>query len=1500
VDAVEAHGTGTRLGDPIEAQALLATYGQDRAEPLWLGSVKSNIGHAQAAAGVSGVIKMVLAIGNGVLPPTLHVDIPTPHVDWSAGAVRLLTEGRAWQPDRPRRGAVSSFGLSGTNAHVILEQAPEEPAGPDRTDDATPLPFVLSARDADTLAVQAGRLAAHLGAHPDLDLAGIGRTLATGRPRSARRATVIAEDHAGLLAGLTAIAAGETPESVVRGVAGADRDGVVFVFPGQGSQWAGMATELLDTEPVFAERMRECAAALAPHVDWSLLAVLRGDSDSWLSRVDVVQPVLWATMVSLAALWADRGVRPAAVIGHSQGEIAAACVAGALSLDDAATVVALRAAALTELAGTGAMASVALPAERVRELLRPGLDIAAVNGPATVVVSGDLTAMTAFEEAVTGAGGRVRRIAVDYASHSSHVETIRERVLADLADIEPRTPEVPFHSTVLGEPVDGPVLDADYWYRNLRSTVRFEEAVRAVLDAGRRVFVEVSPHPVLTISVQETAGDTDIDIVAVGTLRRDDGGSRRVATALAELHVHGVPVDLDGRFDGARRVDLPTTAFRRTRYWLDAPAPAGDVRAAGLTTANHPLLTAVLPAPDADSVVLTGLLSLATHRWLADHDALGTVLLPGTSYVELAIRAGEEVGCDLLEELTIEAVLPLPATGGVRLQVRVGEPDGAGRRDLTIHSRVDGAPREVAWTLHATGVLAPGAESATFDFAAGVWPPAGADAVDITGVYDYLTSQGYHYGPMFRGLRGIWLRGAETFAEVALPEEAVGDAVEFRLHPSILDAALSATDFMAGRTPQEVGGTQLPFAWTGVTLHAAGAARLRVRITSVAEGAGSDSVRLELADPAGLPVATVRSLVVRPVTAERVNAALLAYTGLRQHESLYRIGWQQLPLGAAVAATADGWAVLGDDRLGLGDGVTLVPDLAALETVPPVVVYPVRTPEGVAPVAVRAVAAATLAVLREWLADERFADATLLVLTEHAVPVVEHDGVDLAQAPVWGVLRSAQEENPGRFALADTDGSAAAAAALPALLRADVPEASLRGATVRVPRLARVAELAAPLPSPWPADSTVLVTGGTGGLGAIVARHLVTGHQVGNLVLTSRRGLDAPGARDLHAELTAAGAAVTVVPCDVADRDAVAALLAEHPVTAVVHAAGAMDNALVGALTEDQVEKVLRPKVDGAWHLHELTADRELTAFVLFSSCAGLLVSAGQANYAAANRFLDALAVHRRAEGLSGSALAFGLWTTPTEMGGGVTDADLTRLGRLGMPGMTDAEGLALLDAALTVDEPVLVPIRLDATAPGPVSGEVPLLLRDVLTPPVRRPTRVAAPRAGVAVEPAQPLPRRLAPLGAAERERVLLDLVRTHVAAVRHDVPESVDPTRGFTESGLDSLAAIDLRNRLQVATELRLPATLMFDYPNPGLLASFLLTELLPDIQEPEPAAAGPDDDSLRRAVAAIPVAALRAAGLLTALLRLAPADGAPSDLQGMDIDDLVRGVLAADGPN
>ncbi|GAA2124628.1 type I polyketide synthase [Actinomadura napierensis] len=1663
VDAIEAHGTGTALGDPIEAGALARTYGAARAggAPVRLGSLKSNIGHAQAAAGIGGLIKMVEALRAGRLPRTLHVREPSEHVDWDAGGLALLTDPVPWpRADRPRRAAVSSFGISGTNAHVIVEEAAAPTAGePDRPG---PVPLPLSARTGAALRAQAERVRDFMAAHPEERPADIARTLAARTPMR-RRAVVIGDTRDDLMDGLQTLAGGGRVPAAVRGyrspavvrAEARDASEPVFVFPGQGAQWRGMALDLLRESPVFRERMAECERALAAHCDWSLRDVLENDP---LDRVDVVQPALFAVMVSLARLWESAGVRPAAVVGHSQGEIAAACVSGALSLDDAAKVVSLRSRALRKVAGSGGMASVPLPADEID--LPARVWTAAVNGPSATVVAGDADALDDLVARLQGEGVDARRVDVDYASHTEAMEPMRDPLLADLAGLGPADPAVPLWSTLTGGPLDR-AMDERYWFDNIRGIVRFQDAVHALIEAGHTRFVEVSPHPVLTRAIADTAGDHDVTVL--GTLRRDGGGLAQFLTSAAGAHIDGVPVDWDVFVPEGRIVPMPTYPFESRRYWRSSRA-VGGAGVAGAAKAQHPLLDTEVELPGA-GLLRTGRLSVERHPWLADHEIAGEVLVPGTAQVEMACSAGARIGRARLRELVLERPLAVPDSGEIEVRLMAGAD-----RSVVIESRPGGA---ADWTRHATGTLDDDAEPEPRR--AEEWPPPGAEPLPLDDAYDRLAGRGYHYGPAFRGLRRAWRDGGDLYAEVGSDQ----DRDAYRVHPALLDAALHPL-LLPGEGHPEV-----PFVWKGVSCRPTDTSTLRVRLTRDGDG----TARLEAADAEGRTVAVVESLDLRPLAgnapgglyetrwreltdepdgdpsaahivtvpdldgampddAHRAARAVLeslqdipdsdtvavltrnahrvlpgdgsagpaqaAVTGLVRSARSERPGRLVLIDGdgdrsseeALPKALATGEAELavrrgrlyaprladypGDDDLTPPDGgewrldVTRRGSLDDLALVPaPEAARPLG--EGEVRIAVRAsglnfrdVAVALRLVSTErtmgsegaGIVTETGPGVTALSPGDRVAGVFErsHGPVAVADArqivpmpPGWTFAHAASvpivfatayqclveiaELGRGESVLihAATGGVGLAAVQLARHLGAEVyatasppkhdvlrglgldddhiassrdlefekrfrgridvvlnslaretVDASLRvlrpggrfveigktdirdpgavraehpdvryaaydllsvepgrvgevlrtvldlhedGALRPLPlqtydvrrapealRTLRHAEhigklvLTVPPPAPFGPAGTVLITGGTGRLGALLARHLVRDHGVRRLVLAGRRGRAAEGVPELEAELTGLGAETAFPVCDTADRDALARLLDEHAPTAVVHAAGVLDDGLAATLTGERMDAVLRPKVDAAWHLHELTRDRDLTAFVLFSSAVGVLGAPGQSNYAAANTWLDALAGHRRARGLPAVSLSWGLWDEEGGMTGHLSGEQVDRLRRTGIAPLPAERGLALFDAALRSSREHLVPMHLDVRDVRP--GTVPMLadlVRDVPEPA----EECEASGTGLADH--------LRGASGEDLERVLTAAVcDTAGEILGYPEPGAVGPDDAFKELGFDSLLSVDLRNRVNRELGIELPTTAVMDNPTPAELAGAIRAAL------------------------------------------------------------------------
>lgn len=1768
VDAVEAHGTGTRRGDPIEAHALLATYGQNRPadRPLWLGSLKSTIGHLQAAAGVAGVMKMVLAMRHGLLPKTLNCDEPSPRVDWSAGAVELLNQARPWEANgSPRRAGVSGFGVSGTNAHVIIEEPPsivDEDAKP-----ATPevVPWVLSARSAAALRDQAQRLSDRLDEDESLNPVDVAYSLATTRATLEHRAVLVGQDRNDLRPALTAFAAGEPTPGVILGSAPAAAGRTAFLFTGQGAQRAGMGRTLAARFPVFADAFEDVLGRLDKHLDRPLRSVLYAEEGSaeaeLINETVFAQTGLFAVEVALFRLLEAWGIRPDLVAGHSIGELAAAHVSGVLGLDDACALVAARGRLMRALPAGGVMLAVRADEETVAPLLDGHTDrvgIAGVNSPESTVVSGARGPVEEIAAQLTAAGTKTQWLRVSGAFHSPLMEPMLAEFRKVAEGLSFAAPRIRFVSTVTGELVTDELRDPGYWVRNVRQTVRFRDAVETLAAEGVTRFVELGPAAVLAALAADCL-DT-ADIVAEPVLRRDQDEAEAIMTALGRLHVRGLEPDWEAVFADlpARVVDLPTYPFQHTRLWFEPKGRAGDVTSVGLHTVAHPFLGAAVASADSENALFTGVLSLRTQPWLADHAMLDTVLLPGTAFVDLVCQAGRKLGCDRLAELVIAAPLVLPDEGRIAIQVVVGAADESGHRPVNVYSRPDdgddlaGEP----WRHHATGSLA-AAEPEPGE-ALTEWPPADAIAQPLDGFYANMAEIGSGWGPAFQGLHRVWRRDGEVFAEVSLPDDIAAQAGSFGLHPALLDSALHALPFAS---LDDVGRLQLPFSWGGVAIHRVGAAALRVRMRRT----GGDSVSISLADTRGNPVATIDSLVLRPVSAQGIAGG--------DPDSLFRVDWVGVPAATAAAGeqvVVDRGSALGAsvaEAIGAArhpDLVELMAAFASGAAVPNIVFLPVPSSSTLDGETVHEAVCRMLSVLQSWLGDEDLATSLLVVVTNRAVSISGGDQVcDPAAAAVSGLVRSAQSENPGQFLLLDLDDTTASREMLAAAVATGEPEVAIREGIVLAPRLAKATspaltepadpawrleitargsldnltlapcpEFARPLapaevristrvagvnfrdvlntlgmypgeagqpgleiagvvtelgsdvtdlavgdrvmgllisgigpvgvtgrgslmrvpggwsfadaasapvayataylglfqlaglkagqlvlihagaggvgtaairlalhfgaevfatasPGKWDTlralgldddhiassrtlefeekflavtggkgvdvvlnslagefidaslrllprggwfaemgatdvrdaaqvaadhpgvvyeafqlpgfdpeqmrpllapleplfasgalpplpvrtwdvrrtpeafrymsqakhigkvaltiprrldpDGTVLITGGTGGLGALVARHLVTEQGARHLLLASRRGADAPGAADLVTELTGLGAKVTVSACDVTDRDAVAALVSGVNLTAVVHTAGVLDDGTVFALTPARVGTVLRPKIDAALHLHELTRDADLAAFVLFSSAAGIMGGPGQGNYAAANAALDALAVRRRASGLPATALAWGPWAADAGMTGTLTEADLKRMNDNGFPPLSADEGLALFDAGVGAADAALAPLRFNASAARALvgDGEVPAFLKGLLRP------RAAKPSGGTA-GPA--LGQRLAGRSEQERQEMLLDLVRTEASMVLgHADPSVFDSDQPFAETGFDSLTAVELRNRIGGATGLQLKATLIYDHPSPTRLAAHLVAELARDqdgapAEEPAPSEADP----------------------------------------------------------
>ncbi|HEU0067758.1 MAG TPA: type I polyketide synthase, partial [Nitrospiraceae bacterium] len=826
VDAVEAHGTGTTLGDPIEAGALLATYGQDREEPLKLGSIKSNIGHTQAAAGVAGVIKMVEAMRHGVLPRTLHVDQPSSKVDWEAGEIELLTDQVDWQPNGgPRRAGVSSFGISGTNAHVILEEAPAQEPVKDKEEAKAPAPLgstialPLSAKSEPALREMAANLASHLQDNPELDPADVGFSLATTRALFDQRAVVLGEDREELVGRLYAMGRGENPAGALTGSPASGK--LAYLLTGQGAQRAAMGKQLYGSSPLFAKALDEVCEALDPHLPQPLKDLLFAKEGSkeakLLDQTTSTQPALFAIEAALFRTLEALGLKPDYLTGHSVGEITAAHISGVLSLEDAAKLVCARASLMGALPKGGAMIAIEATEEEVKAAIEgkeAELSIAAVNGPTSIVISGEEKAALEVQASFEEQGKRTKRLTVSHAFHSPLIEPM----LADFAEVakslEYQEPKIPILSNLTGEILSPEqAQDPAYWVSHVRGAVRFADGISTLDKQGVTTYLELGPEAVLTAMTASCLPEGS-EATLIPTLRKGRGEGQALSAALAQAHASGAKLDWAGLYPGARRVPLPTYPFQRERFWLSAGPGAGDLGAAGLGDADHPLLAAAIEDPEG-GLLLTGRISLSTHPWLADHAVMGTVILPGTAFVELALKAGEQTGAETVEELTLQAPLVLPEQAAVSIQVTVSAEEQDKRR-ISIHSRTETEGEAGEWTLHASGTLSPEAPPAPEPLT--TWPPEGAEPIETADLYERLEEIGFQYGAAFQGLTAAWQEGEEIYAEVSLAEAQREEAKRFSIHPALLDAAFHAG---LGFALAGEGKPTVPFEWRGVRVSGA-------------------------------------------------------------------------------------------------------------------------------------------------------------------------------------------------------------------------------------------------------------------------------------------------------------------------------------------------------------------------------------------------------------------------------------------------------------------------------------------------------------------------------------------------------------------------------------------------------------------------------------------------------------------------------------------------------
>ncbi|MEV5646868.1 type I polyketide synthase [Nocardia sp. NPDC052254] len=1404
IDVVEAHGTGTALGDPIEARALGAVYGSAHStdRPVLIGSAKSNIGHTQAAAGITGVIKLIGALGSATVPPTVNLTTPSGLIDWSAAHLRVpVGEPVPW-PDTegPRTAAISSFGISGTNAHVILQEpgvtAPR--ALPEFTG-----PVVFSARTAASLRAHATALAEAIDAGGTAAGAAESHRVDEG---FAYRAVVRASTDIG--DALAAVAAGAPhPDSVVAGPP--DRVGLrAYVFSGQGSQRVGMGARLAATVPAFAAQLTAVIARLDPYLPVPLATVL-ADESGLVHRTRYTQPAIFAVEVALFRWLETIGPRTDFVAGHSVGELAAAHVAGVLSLDDACRLVTARGRLMDEIDADGTMAALAATEAEVAAALPgyPGVDIAAVNGPRSTVISGDRAAVEALAEAFRSDGRKVRQLEVSHAFHSAHMDAMVDEFRRIADSVPAATPRIPLVSGLTGTVISSATeWDGDHWVRHARRAVRFADVVRTLYDAGVRTFLEVGPDAVLLPMITESAAEP---VAVVPTLTRRADETVSVTQALETLYLDGAEVRWPALLS-TRPVDttaLPGYAFTRARFWSTPDR----------TDHRHPFLGAAARSADG-ATLLTGTISLDSAPWLADHTIGGAAIFPGTGFLDLALYAADRAGADRIIELDLTVPMILGDSDRVVEISVAGEGDGEDR-ELTIRSHAPGEQ----WVTHATGRLGP--DGGGPDRAAGELPVPHADPEEL---YRRLAADGYRYGPAFRNLRRFddGTTGPERLRAHLELDRSTPAAAAHRAHPALLDAALHP---LVVALSSDESGPVLPAQFRGVRVAAAPTGPVLAEATRT----GRYRAALRVSAPDGRTLVEIDAVTFLPAT-------LPAAPG---DERPGRLVWHP---GVPVGTAPDGDVVVvgGAD----GDFATPVALRAAVRggrDIPDLVVaLPSRARSEDLAAATHHGVAEMITVLRDWAGDDRFAETPLAIVVENP-----GDGAPgaLPGHAVAGLVRSAQHEWPGRFRLVETDTVSEPRRIAAAAQAVSGPEIMLRDNHIQ-----QAAVEAVPVPdesrTTGALSGTVLVTGASGALAGVVCRHLVTTHGVTRLLLVSRGGVGAPAV----ARLRELGAQVRSVTCDIAVAEQVRELIdgidPDAPLSAVFHLAGVLDDAALINITPEQITTVLRPKVDGAWNLHRLTERLpRVGAFVLFSSMVAITGNPGQGTYGAANAFLDGLARFRHRAGLPATAIGWGFWEDVDGMGSTLTGAELARLRRSGVGSLTPERAVRYLDAALASGDPHVLATSAWQAAIRVRSVRSPV---PASTPDARGERRAAEPSRGE---------NRWAALSSAEREQAVVALVRDAVAqSLGYSSGGEVDARRGFLDMGVDSLAAVELRNQLSRACGVRLSATALIDYPTVDRLGEHVIALLTEQLGGPEVSGRGGAEPS-ERGAEAVPISTL-----------------------------------------
>ncbi|SEL14132.1 Acyl transferase domain-containing protein [Stigmatella aurantiaca] len=1488
VDYIEAHGTGTSLGDPIEVQALANVLGEGRTseQRLMIGSVKTSIGHLEAAAGIVGLIKVVLSHRHGVVPPHLHLKRLNPHIELNGFPLDIPVQVTPWpERARPRIAGISAFGLSGTNAHIIVEEAPSaEPleAQPERGLHV----LALSAKTKGALTQLAARVGEHLASSPKQTLADVCHAANTQRTWFSHRLALVVESAEQARERLLALARGEEVPRSAQGRAESESPKVVFVFTGQGAQYAGMGRELYETEPVFRAALDRCNALLEGKWGESLLSVMHG-TGSRIDDTEYTQPALFSLEYALAELWRSWGVEPWAVLGHSVGEYVAACVAGVMELKEALGLITERARLMQALPRNGEMVAVSASEEQVAEVLAPYADrvsIAAVNGPADTVISGEREAVEAISASLQAKGFKARRLTVSHAFHSPLMDPMLDAFERAAGKISFRAPRIHLASNVSGQLLeDSAVLDAAYFRRHVREAVRFHDGLKALRALGGTVFVEIGPHPTLTGMALKGLGDDAGSWLP--SLRKGHPEQPQILSSLGALYTQGVEVDWAALNGGRQRsrVALPVYPWQHQRHWLEAPKA---LRPVSPVTCAQALVGQRVRSPLNKSIVFEGRYSAQSLPFLDEHRLYGTVVVPGSCHIARIIATAAQsfgAGPYTIEKCLFSQPIVL-ADDEEQLVQLVLAPKGQGRYDFEIYSLSASADEETeGWLLNGTGTLQVGGDGSA--------RPAPISRQEIearctrlmeSGIYERNWDIGFNLGHAFRWIERVQSGGREALCQMRLPTER--DDRGLYVHPGLVDSFLQAMGTDLIREEAQLSTVYVPISVERFRFYEQPAGPVwAYAVRRDAEETLGEVITgdVYVVNAEGRVLIEIDGLKHKRAPRE----ALMAVLRHGQRDTLYELGWKRQPLPEGVPGSGR-WVVFADEagtgealaerllKSGCrpvlvqpgevfarqdGDRFTLnahrAEDYARLlkEAVPPgeqlggvVHLWAMRGPSGGDVESLRAahlMGSGSALHLTQALAGSSSA-ARLWLVTRGARALPSGSGpLALNQVPVWGLGVVFSQEHPERCgALIDLDPSSSGEDAA-AIWRELSASDSERQVVIREGQR-HVARIRASRDEPRSAaqrlrpDASYLLTGGLGGLGLSLARWMVD-QGARNLVLIGRGGAK-PEAQETLRALEAAGAKILVLQADVSKQGDVRRALEEAerlaPLRGVVHAAGVLDDGVLLQQDWERFTRVFAPKVDGAWHLHELTKDKELDFFVLYSSAATLLGPPGQGSYAAANAFLDALAHHRRSLGLPALSINWGPWAEV-----GMAAQHASRFQTQGIEAFSPAEAMKVFSRALGRAQPQLTLMQVQWSrylAQYP-RGAAPTVLAEVSG-------RVAAEPEVNGLSSSE-FRRRLESAEPRQRLPLLMEHVQGEAVRVLGlDASAPLEPRQRLFEVGMDSLMALELRNRLQNSVGASLPSTLVFDYPTAEAIAKYLLGEVLGLEKQPAENAQGEVQDT------------------------------------------------------